>query len=143
MSPQEAFNHIKQQIQIDIASIEDTNKHADANNGEWVYGEFDIPHCSECGREAMPKEISPYCPHCGAHMEDEVIRKGTNLVVNSKRKGTYKAIATRDFDIETEEFYPVATRQTVRGMANEWLPGESIPCRKGISAIRIDEEEGE
>lgn len=26
MKPQEAFNHIKQQIQIDIASIEDTNK---------------------------------------------------------------------------------------------------------------------
>lgn len=48
-----------------------TNKHADANNGEWVYGEFDIPHCSECGREAMPNEISPYCPHCGAHMEDK------------------------------------------------------------------------
>lgn len=36
--------------------------------GEWVYGECDIPHCSECGAEV--KEISPFCPQCGARMED-------------------------------------------------------------------------
>ncbi len=36
--------------------------------GEWVYGEYDIPHCSECGAEV--KEISPFCPQCGARMED-------------------------------------------------------------------------
>ena len=71
------------------------------------------------------------------------IKKDTKLIVNDKRKGTFKAIATRDFDTETEEFYPVVTQQAVSGMVNEWLPGESIPCRKGISAIRIDEEEGE
>lgn len=35
-------------------------------HGEWIYGENDIPHCSECGKE--PKEISQYCPHCGANM---------------------------------------------------------------------------
>lgn len=37
--------------------------------GEWVYGEYDIPHCSECGKG--PKEISPFCPQCGAKMEDK------------------------------------------------------------------------
>ena len=37
------------------------------SEGEWVYGEYDIPHCSECGFE--PAEISPCCPHCGAKME--------------------------------------------------------------------------
>lgn len=37
--------------------------------GEWVYGEFDIPHCSECGHEVMPNVISPYCPNCGAKMD--------------------------------------------------------------------------
>ncbi len=37
--------------------------------GEWVYGEFDIPHCSECGKEVLPCDISPYCPNCGAKME--------------------------------------------------------------------------
>ena len=71
------------------------------------------------------------------------IKKDTKLIVNDKRKGTFKAIATRDFDTETEEFYPIATRQVVRGMVNEWLPGEAIPCRKGIATIRLDEVERE
>lgn len=42
-------------------------------HGNWVYGEFDIPHCSECGNDIMPNRISPYCPNCGAKMgEDKV-----------------------------------------------------------------------
>lgn len=41
---------------------------AEVKHGEWVYGEFDIPHCSECGTEVMPCNISNYCPHCGAKM---------------------------------------------------------------------------
>ncbi len=42
---------------------------APVRNGEWVYDEYDIPHCSECGKE--PKEISPFCPNCGAKMETD------------------------------------------------------------------------
>ena len=42
---------------------------AEVKHGEWVYGEYDIPHCSECGYE--PKEISPFCPDCGANMDGE------------------------------------------------------------------------
>lgn len=38
-------------------------------HGEWVYDEFDIPHCSECGHEVMPNLISPFCPNCGAKMD--------------------------------------------------------------------------
>lgn len=41
-------------------------------NGEWVYGEFDIPYCSKCGTEVMPCNISKYCPNCGAKMEERV-----------------------------------------------------------------------
>lgn len=37
--------------------------------GEWVHGEFDIPHCSICGHDVMPNMVSPYCPNCGAKME--------------------------------------------------------------------------
>ena len=37
--------------------------------GEWVYGEFDIPHCSICGHDVMPNMVSLYCPNCGAKME--------------------------------------------------------------------------
>lgn len=40
-------------------------------HGKWVYGEFDIPHCSECGNDVMPNMISPYCPNCGAKMDEE------------------------------------------------------------------------
>ena len=39
--------------------------------GEWVHGEFDIPHCSICGHDVMPNMVSPYCPNCGAKMEVE------------------------------------------------------------------------
>ena len=69
------------------------------------------------------------------------VKKGTNLIVKSKRKGTFKAVAIRDFDTENEEFYPVATRQYVSGMSNDWLPGEEIPCRKGIATITLDKED--
>lgn len=44
-----------------------------AKHGNWVYGEYDIPHCSECGNEVMPDKISNYCPNCGAKMEGERI----------------------------------------------------------------------
>ncbi len=37
--------------------------------GEWVYGEYDVPHCSECGAEV--KEISSFCPQCGSKMGAE------------------------------------------------------------------------
>ena len=37
-------------------------------HGSWVYGDNDIPHCSECGCE--PARISAFCPDCGANMED-------------------------------------------------------------------------
>lgn len=40
-------------------------------HGQWVYSEFDIPHCSECGNEIMPHLISIYCPNCGAKMDGE------------------------------------------------------------------------
>lgn len=41
----------------------------EVRHGEWVYGEFDIPHCSECGVEVMPNNVSNYCPNCGAKMD--------------------------------------------------------------------------
>lgn len=53
-----------------IDDIEDAPT-AEVKYGEWVYGEFDIPHCSECGEEAMPNNISKYCPNCGAKMDGE------------------------------------------------------------------------
>ena len=42
---------------------------AEVRHGEWIYGEFDIPHCSECGKEVLPNQISKHCPDCGAKMD--------------------------------------------------------------------------
>ena len=38
-------------------------------HGRWIYGEYNIPHCSECGSEVMPNNISLFCPNCGAKMD--------------------------------------------------------------------------
>ncbi len=53
-------------MEIDDAPAADVQP---IRRGEWIYGENDVPHCSECGTE--PKEISPYCPNCGAKMDGE------------------------------------------------------------------------
>ena len=48
--------------------------------GEWVYGKFDIPHCSECGYE--PTEISPCCPMCNANMANIIECKYKKYTIN-------------------------------------------------------------
>lgn len=70
-----------------------------------------------------------------------IIQKGTNLIVKDSRKGTYKATAIRDFDTETDEWFPVETKEWVFGLQTRWCPGEEIPCRKSLATICIDEEE--
>lgn len=69
------------------------------------------------------------------------IKKGTKLTVQDNRKGTFQATAAKDFDTETDEFYPILTQEYVCGLANEWYPGEKIPCRKGISRIIVEQED--
>lgn len=44
--------------------------HLKQNKGEWVHGENGIAHCSECGNEEPEHAITPYCPLCGAYMEE-------------------------------------------------------------------------
>lgn len=40
--------------------------------GEWLEDEYAYFRCSECGYEQdQPETVTPYCPGCGAHMEDE------------------------------------------------------------------------
>lgn len=38
-------------------------------HGAWVHSENGKSHCSECGYTVYRKEISPYCPYCGAKMD--------------------------------------------------------------------------
>lgn len=60
------------------------------------------------------------------------IKKGQKLNIVHARKGVFKAVALQDFDTEKEEWYPVATFEYVEGMANDWLPGETISCRNTL-----------
>lgn len=44
----------------------------EVKHGEWIYdSNTDEPRYSECGEDALEEVITPYCPHCGAKMEDE------------------------------------------------------------------------
>lgn len=59
----EAIKSVKELPAADVVEV---------RYGEWIYGDFDIPHCSECGYEKMPNMISPYCPNCGAKMDGDM-----------------------------------------------------------------------
>ena len=66
-----------------------------------------------------------------------IIQKGTVLKIKHYRKGIITVIAERDFDTETESFYPIVTAEAVNGIktVKKWLPGDSIPCRKSFCTI--------
>ncbi len=51
--------------------LETTLEAEPVKHGEWVLGEFDIPHCSECGEKMLELAVSKYCPFCGAKMDLE------------------------------------------------------------------------
>lgn len=41
--------------------------------GEWIFDEFDEPHCSVCAKSPLQNgdgsdALSAYCPYCGARM---------------------------------------------------------------------------
>lgn len=70
-----------------------------------------------------------------------LIKKGSKLVVNDCRKGTYKAVAAKDFDTDLEEFYPIVCDETVRGLATVWKKGDKIPARRTLCRISLVESE--
>ena len=67
------------------------------------------------------------------------IKKGTLLEVTHCRSGKWLGIATRDFDTDKEEFYPLALAQkyTVKGLNTVWEEGENMPCRNCLCKIKI------
>ena len=49
-----------------------TLKDEDDLTGEWIEDDYGYYHCSECGFEDdEPEYGTPFCPNCGAHMEDD------------------------------------------------------------------------
>lgn len=68
------------------------------------------------------------------------IEKGTKVWVNHRRKGRFCGIAYRDFDTETEEFYPIIATQIVVGMSTDWNPGDKIECRGSLCTIKVEDD---
>ena len=67
-----------------------------------------------------------------------MIAKGTLLRVTHTRKGTFKGIATKDFDPDTADSYPVAVaEEIIEGIATRWGPGENIPCRARLCSVEV------
>lgn len=76
-------------------------------------------------------------------------QKGDLLNIDHKRKGLFKAIATRDFSTD-EEWYPivVAPDEYVKGLAHSrtslgfagWQEGDEIPCRASLVSFIVKEE---
>lgn len=70
-----------------------------------------------------------------------IVKKGTGVTVKHSRTGVFDGVAKRDFDTETEEFYPIVAAQIVYGMVTTWLPGEEVPCRNSLCTIVPHEPE--
>jgi hypothetical protein len=69
-------------------------------------------------------------------------KTGDKVIVRSSRKGLYKATVAADFDTLSDEWYSVTLRQDILyGMVNEWVYGDSIPCRRGIDIVMLDIDE--
>ena len=67
------------------------------------------------------------------------ISKGTKLIVNDRRIGNFFAIANSDFDTDDEWYDVVLDQEHLSGSANDWIKGEHVPTRNGISNISIRE----
>ena len=69
------------------------------------------------------------------------IKKGTKLLIKDKRKGTFLAIASEDFDTDDQWYSVILDQDYLEGMANDWIRGENVPARKGLSEVEVRSEE--
>ena len=59
----EAYSRIESEPAADVAP---------QISAEWVYSEYEYCHCSNCGYEQDKlSKVTPFCPNCGARMEDK------------------------------------------------------------------------
>jgi len=70
------------------------------------------------------------------------IKKGTKLNVNHSRSGKWKGVATKDFDTEKDEWYPIALDQEeiVHGLNTSWEKGANMPARRGLCKVNVRSE---
>lgn len=66
---------VKATVDLAIEAISDDVPTADVEevkHGQWVFDTRTIvPRCSMCGEDAIAETVSPYCPNCGAKMDEE------------------------------------------------------------------------
>lgn len=63
--------HTSRAYQSEQEAAEAWNRRAELT-GEWLEDEYAYFRCSVCGYEQdQPETVTPYCPNCGAHMEDD------------------------------------------------------------------------
>ena len=67
------------------------------------------------------------------------ITKGTKVKVNDKRKGIFYARANSNFDTDDEWYDLILDQDYLDGMSTDWVRGERVPARKGLSHIEIIE----
>ena len=66
-----------------------------------------------------------------------IIHKDEILEVEHRRKGYFIAKASKDFDLETSEFYPlILVTRIAEGLNTYWKEGEEIPCRGSLCEVR-------
>ena len=64
------------------------------------------------------------------------VEKGQVLKIVHRRKGVFVAVVLRDFDSETEEWWPIALgERDVEGEVRDWRRGVQIPCRGKFAGI--------
>jgi hypothetical protein len=72
------------------------------------------------------------------------VKKGQRVKVVQSRKlpRPYFAKATKDFDTELDEWYPLVLDQEARveGVSSWWGDGAELPERKGITTIEATDE---
>ena len=70
------------------------------------------------------------------------IKKGTLLQVKHSRSGNWKGIATKNFDTEKEEWYPIKlAEERVDGLNTSWFKGDDMPARNCLCKIKLAEKE--
>lgn len=66
---------VKATVDLAIEAISDDVPAADVEevkHGQWVFDARTIvPRCSVCGEDAIAETVSPYCPNCGAKLNEE------------------------------------------------------------------------
>ena len=72
-----------------------------------------------------------------------ILKKGTKVLVESRRRGSYRGILGEDVDIDKfnsgkeDYFVEVFAAQIVFGVSEDWQIGESVPCRSGLNKIKV------